>query len=491
MATMSSLGIGSGIDTAGMLDQIKAGEQTRLQPYAIMQASYKAKLSAWGQISSAMSALQSSVKALSGDAFNTLKVSSNKAFNATATTDATADSHSVTVNQLAAAHKLKTQGFDSSDKALGDTTRGTRTVTITTGDGKTTSVELADDQTSLDQIAKAINKQDGDVTASVQRTDDGYQLVLSSKSTGSAGEMSVSVTGDDKLGSILNTSHGGNTDVGGANDNGDAMLQVTAAQDAKLTVDGSQYTRSSNNISDIISGVTLNLQSVSELDDDGKPKSEELTLTPDTSVIKTDIKDFVDKYNALLSLTTSASKYVPNDNSGLQDDQMSLQSNQNGALMGDSMLRSMVGEFRAAVNGSYNGGEGDFSALADIGIKIDAATGKMTLDESKLDEAIADNPESIADLFTGTGENDGVATSLKDIINKYVGEPDTHTDGLIKSTTDGLDDQVELMDDQIARTQRLIDADVERYRVQFQNLDGTMSTLNNLSSQLSSILASV
>ncbi len=63
------------------------------------------------------------------------------------------------------------------------------------------------------------------------------------------------------------------------------MISVSDAKDAKLRVDGSDYTRSSNNITDIIDGVTLNLKTVSE-----NGEAEQLTLTNDTSAIKTSCK---------------------------------------------------------------------------------------------------------------------------------------------------------------------------------------------------------
>lgn len=482
MASISSLGIGSGLDTETMLAQIKAGEQTRLSPYTALQTSYKSKVSSWGQISAALSALQKPTKSLTNDAFNTLKVSNNTAFTATATSDARADTHSVTVEQLATAHKIRTNAQSSQDTQLGETTSGnSRTVTITqtvkqedgTDKQVTMEVELKDDETSLSQIAKAINREDGDVSASVQRTDNGYQLVLSSKTTGKDGEMTVSVSGDTKLDGVLNSN---------------AMTQVSAAEDAKLTVDGSTYTRSSNNISDILDGITLSLNAVSK---QGEP-AEQLTLTQDTSAIKTTVQDFVKAYNALMTLTTNASKYVPYDASSISDDQTATTNAQNGALMGDSTLRGMISEVRSSVNGMYGESDSDYSALADLGIKIDAATGQMTLDEKKLDEAIADNPNDVASMFTGKGEDvPGLANTLNDIITKYVGDTDTKTDGIIKTSTKTLTEQSEQMQKQIDKTQRLIDASVERYRVQFQNLDTTMSKLNSMSSQLSAILTSL
>jgi len=190
-------------------------------------------------------------------------------------------------------------------------------------------------------------------------------------------------------------------------------------------------------------------------------------------------------------MTTAASKYVQNDTSGLKDDQVATQNGESGALMGDSTLRGMVSELRTAVNGTYGSSDADITSLADIGIKIDAATGQMTLDESKIDAAIADNPDGIADMFMGRGTNEGMAVKLGTIITKYVGDPDTKTDGLIKTSTDSLDEQVKIMQTQLDKTQKLIDAQVERYRVQFSALDSTMSQLNSLQNQMTALLSSL
>lgn len=491
MATLSSLGIGSGIDTASMLTQMKAAEQTRLRPYTNLKTSFDNKLSAWGKISSALSTLQGSVKKLNGEAFNTLLVSENKAFKATATADASADAHDITVMNLAVSHKLRTSGYENANENLGETTGSTRTITITQKNGKELNVELKDDETSLNQMAKAINKQGGDVRASVQRTDSGYQLVLSSRISGIEGEMSVSVAGDDKLDALLNTQEGGrhvdadNNDATITTEPGvaDGMISVAKAQDAELKVDGIKYTRSSNSITDIISGVTLNLNAVSE-----KGASEQLTLSVDNSAIKSTLQDFVKQYNALLTLTASSSKYVPNDTSGLTEEEVARPSTENGALMGDGMLRGLVGELQAVVNDVYGGRDADYNSLSSLGITFDNVTGQMTLDEKKLDEAIADNADQIGLIFKEHGGAQGLASTLADIITKYVGDADSKTDGIIKGATDTLDEQVKLVKAQIDKTQKLIDAQVERYRVQFQNLDATMSKLGNLSNQMIAIL---
>ncbi|EMJ9776944.1 flagellar filament capping protein FliD [Morganella morganii] len=487
MASITSLGIGSGLDTANMLEQLKYNEQKRLLPYTNMQNSYESKISAWGQISSSLDALNKSIKPLQGDAFHAVNVSSNKAFTATATSGAIADSHSVTVSQLATSHKVKTQPLgpnQNADTPLGEQGQGSRTVVIEQKNGSEMRVELKDDETSLNQIAKAINKEDGDVHASVQNTDQGPQLVLTSKTTGTDGEMSVRVEGDQKLDDVLNFGDP-------AKENG--MKSVAAAQDAQLIVDGSSYTRSSNTIDDILTGVTLELKEVSEKDpsDPTKLKAETLSLTPDMSQYKTSIQNFVTEYNALINQTTASSKYVPSDSSGLTNNDVQKPSSENGALMGDSMLRGLVNETRTAVNGVYGENGAEYRSLADIGITIDPKTGLMTLSEDKLDAAIANDPDAVANIFMDKNGNEGLASTLGGIITKYNGDPDKKIDGSIKAATDSLNKQVEQVKEQIERTQKLIDAQVERYRIQFQTLDTTMASLNSTSNQLGALISTL
>lgn len=469
MAGFSSLGIGSGLDTGAMLEQIKSAEQTRLKPYATLQSNFNGKLSAWGQISSAMNKLKEGVKGLTDNAFSTLTASKNEAFNATLGKGASVNTHKVVVSELASAHKLATRAEADKDLRLGSDDEQ-RTLTITTGNGKKMEIELSKDETSLEQIAKKINKAEGDVSASVQRTDDGFQLVLTSKNTGEDGKMDIAVSGDTKLDEMLNTS---NTGEG-------AIEQKLAAKNAKLNVDGIDYTRSSNNISDIIDGVTLELKAKSKDPVEG----EQLTLSKDNSAIKTNLKAFVEQYNALQKVAGTASKF---DQAGAQKNS----GGSNGVLMGDIMLRGMMGEMRTAINGTVGDGTADINSLADIGIKIDGITGEMSLDEKKLDAAIAENPEAIGEMFMGRGEVIGIAGQLTSIFDQYLGDGTSKDKGAIKLATEGLDDQVKLMQAQIDRTQTLIDNNVERYRQQFIALEKTMAQMNNMSNQLSSVLSSL
>lgn len=484
MPPISSLGVGAALDTQALLAQLQAAENTRLVPYQKQQTKLQNEISAWGQISSALTALQGTSKKLGNDAFNTLTVSTNEAFTATANTSAIAGNYDVTITQLATSHSIATEMKPvDPDKDLGTTDTGTRTVTITQKDGTTMNVKLSDDQTSLNDIAKAINKEDGDVKASVVESDDGTQLVLTSKSSGKENKItSVNVPDDAALQDVLGFDD---------SDPETGMHEEVPASDAKLTVNGKNYTRADNTITDIIPGVTLNLNKVSESTNDVF-KSEKLSLSRDNTATSTTVQEFVTNYNALINLTNTANKFTPDESSSStasKDDGTTQPTTPNGPLMGDSALRRMVGEIRGEVNGSYGASDADIQALSDIGITIDSSTGLMTLDQSKLDRAIADNPGEIQKMFVGTDSDPGMAVQLTDIIAKYVGDPEQHIDGLIKETSDGLNDQLKIVKTQIDNTQKLIDAQVQRYRVQFQNLDSVMSQMTATSDSLASMLS--
>lgn len=115
------------------------------------------------------------------------------------------------------------------------------------------TVKLADGDTSLNGIAKAINAANGGVTASVIKSDTGdYRLMLSSKTTGTDSDMTVSVTGDDALNDVIGSA---------------ALNEQVKSQNAVVNVNGIDIIRQSNVINDAMPGVTLTLKAQSTADE--------------------------------------------------------------------------------------------------------------------------------------------------------------------------------------------------------------------------------
>ena len=235
MATISNLGIGSA-GLGDLYNQLDTAERTKLKTITSQQSTYNAQLSAYGKLQSAMTSLQTAAAALGkASTWNSTSVSStNTAFTASTTSDASVGSYVVNVNQVAKAQALTTGSYATNTDLLGDTTGTTRKITITQpGTKAALEVNLADGDTSLAGIASAINKANGNVTASVIKAKEGdYRLMLSSKTTGTDGEMTISVTGDAKLQSAIG--YDSTAKSGALTVNTDAQNAIVVVNDIKI-----------------------------------------------------------------------------------------------------------------------------------------------------------------------------------------------------------------------------------------------------------------
>ena len=302
--TLSSPGIGSGLDVNSIVSGLMQVEQLPLTSLNQKEASYQAELSAYGTVNSALSALQSSLSTLnSPSAFQVLSAttSDNTVLNASASSNAARGSYSVQVNQLAQSQTLVAAGQANTTQSIGTGVPTTITFqfgTIAGGalangtysgatfsqDGTVASgtVTIDSSNNSLPGIRDAINAANLGVTASI--VNDGgtspYRLVLQSSSTGAARSMNISVSGDSTLASLLNY------DATGAQN----LNQVVSGQNATLSVNGINLTSASNSVANAIQGVTFNLT---------KAGSSNVTVSQDTSGIQTGVQAFVKAYNDL------------------------------------------------------------------------------------------------------------------------------------------------------------------------------------------------
>ncbi|MFO6426780.1 flagellin hook IN motif-containing protein [Escherichia coli] len=151
--------------------------------------------------------------------------------------------YTISVTQLAQAQSLRIYSptiIASTKDALGDESSDTRTIKITQdGRKEPLEIKLNKDQTSLDEISKAINDADSGISASIVKVKDGnYQLVLTA-SEGLANKMTISVEGDSKLNDLL--AYDSKTNTGN-------MKELVNAQNAQLNVNGIDIERSSTKL---------------------------------------------------------------------------------------------------------------------------------------------------------------------------------------------------------------------------------------------------
>ena len=403
MASISSVGIGSGVLTSELIDKLVAAERGPTEKrLGIKEADITTELSVFGQIMSAVTDLRLPSRTLADPkAFNQLAVvSGNSAFSGTATSSAAAGSYSLEVTTLAKSHSLSTDEFADADS----TQMGTGTLAITVN-GETTNIVIDGSNNTLNGIAAAINE-DNDiaVTASVINTGSGYKLVFSSDETGveNAIDIAVTDTGDGNNTDALGLSRLSYT-AGGLN-----LNENQAATDSAFSLNGIAITRSSNTVDDVISGVTLTLSSTNT----GAPAS--LVVKRETASIVDSVQKFLDKFNALQTLITDNTKFNPDNPES------------NGVLLGDSATRTILTQIRNIMGRTIQGLESaSVRSMADLGISTDKDTGLMSFESAIFVSKLNADPDSVAAIFADQGRTtDGQVEFVQAGLNTKVGTYD-------------------------------------------------------------------
>jgi len=462
MATISNLGVGMP-GLSDLYDKLQAAEETKLTAIATQKTKYDAQITGYGKLQSALTNLQTAAAKLAKtDTWNSTSVTStNTAFAATTSTNANVGEFTINVNKIAKGQVLTTAPgtIDSNTKQLGETTGANRTITITqaSADSKPLTVTLADGDTSLNGIAKAINAANGNVTASIVKADDGdYRLMLSSKTTGTDSDMTVTVTGDDTLNAVIGSG---------------ALNEQVKSQNAVVNVNGIDIIRQSNTVTDALPGVTLTLKAPSTAD-------ETLSVTRSTDDNKKAVTDWVTAYNSLQSTINSLTKYEPPATGA------TAQNSSNGVLMGDSTIRGVQSDLRALLT---NVQTGSYAIMAQLGITqdplkgADGTLGNLKIDDKKLTQALTDDPAGVQAYFAGDGKTTGFATQmnnrLTDMLSTSVGK-----EGVIH----GINATLKTIGKRYDAMELSIEATMARYKKQFSDLDALVTKFNGTASYLTS-----
>lgn len=390
--TISFSGLGSGMDIQGIVDALVNAEgQPKQQLLQKELSGYNTTLSALGKLKSGLSGIQTAADAfqnLSTFRARSTTVSDTSILTATASSGTALGTYQVQVQQLATADKWASSGFASDTSTV-----GSGQLSITSG-GSTFNVSVAATDT-LTNIRDNINAASGNtnVQASIVNVDNGSggtvsKLVLTSKATGSANAISVAVTDSD----------GNNTDTSGlsilASNN---MTELTTPQDAIITVDGMQVTRSTNTISDAVTGLTLNLNKAQV----GTNVS--VTVGQDNSTVIDALKTFVKNYNTFQSSYSSLTSYDASSKTA-------------GPLLGDATAQGSYDSLRGMLGDNLIPGA-TVQNLADIGIQIDK-NGVMTLDQTKAETALQNDPTAVQNLLTDPTQ--GLAARVDSLVNPYL-----------------------------------------------------------------------
>jgi flagellar hook-associated protein 2 len=363
---LSSPGIGSNLDVNSIVSQLMAVERRPLAQLDRREAAFQAQLTAFGSLKGAVAAFQNAMLGLrdAGRFESFTAQSGNPAVVAAkAATTAAAGNYSVNVAALAVPQVLQAQGV-ANPTAAGST----GTVTLQVGSGPLHSITVDGTNNTLSGLRDAINTAQDDVEASI--VNDGsatpHRLLLTAARGGTANTITLSHT----------------LSVGVLKDALDGVTEAQAAVNASVSVNGVFISGATNQLADAIPGVMLTLNATG---------SSRITISRDTAQAQTTVQGFVKAYNDLSSTVSTLTAYNAATGRG-------------GALVGNSAAISVQTQLRAAAGSALAGVSGDLSRLSQIGVEFDR-NGRLTLDATKLDAAIASRPNDIASLFALRGRS--------------------------------------------------------------------------------------
>ena len=434
---VQALGAGAGFDTKKIVEALVNAERAPTEARINSKiAESEAKISGLGKAVSILNVVKDAANRLN-DAkdFNTFTLSNSQesAFSASSTTSARAGSNNVTVSQIAQEQRSVSNAFASETNAFSS---NPITVSISVGSSNPTTTDITVTDASLQGTVSAINAANLGVTAEIVDTGDAsdrYRIQLIGE-TGA--ENAFSLTSSD---STLSFS------------------SVQSATDAQLNVNGIDFTRSSNVIDDVITGVTLSLNTVTN-------GAANLSINQDDSQSRANIVDFVTIYNE----AQRQLKELSNSSIG-------------GELAGDSIFRSLTSSLRSLVLGTSSSASGNISNLSDMGISV-SRTGELDVDDTKLDNALANNFSDVVTMFSANTDNQSASSTdvagLAGDITNLIADA-TAADGYLESQQDTLADANSRRQEELSDLAERMERVEERYNRQFLAMQQIIDQMNS------------
>ncbi|HEY9063727.1 MAG TPA: flagellar filament capping protein FliD [Burkholderiaceae bacterium] len=470
--SVSSAGIGSGLDVSSIISKLMEVEKAPLTALQTKETSIQSTISTYGTLKSDVSDLRDAARTLIKPSTwsATTGTSSDATSVSVATgTNAATGNYSVQVQSLAAAQSTVSGTFSSADALVGSGTLHIDLGTWATGNASFTAksgssgVDITVSATdTLTTLADKITASSAGVNASVVTDASGSRLVLTSKTTGVDNAFRITAVDSD----------GANTDASGlsalAYDPAGGTTATTSTQsaaNAKATINGLSVTSATNTLTDVIKGLTLTLNKVTT-------GPVQIGIAQDTSSIKTAVQSFVTAYNALSSLLSTDLKYDSSTSTA-------------GPLQGDASAQSLQRQLRNLISGS-SGGSSTFATLSSMGLEIQT-DGTLKVNDTKLTAALA-NPAEMKKAFANAdlnnASNNGFAQQLNLFGNSVLGG-----EGLLTTRIAGLNASLTRNQADQDKLQARLDATQARLTKQYNALDTKMASLTTLSNYVTQQIA--
>ena len=475
MATISSSGIGSGLDVESIITKLMTIERQPVVDLQTKATTIQNQVSEFGKIRSAMSTFRDAAQKLTNLdtwALTTATSSDANSVSVTTATGASPGNYSLTVSSLATSQALASGVFASSSATVGAGTlhieqgtwgAGQNSFTAKTG-GTALDVTVAATDT-LAQVRDKINMAGAGsgVTATIFSDSTGSRLMLRSSATGTDSAFRIAVT---------DTGDGVNNDASGLSalsydtaSGAKQMSQTQVATNAIATINGLPVNSQSNTLTNVVDGVTVKLTGTT-----AAPVT--ISVTQDFDTIKKGLQSFADAYNALSTILTTDTKYDATTKTG-------------GPLQGDSSVLAMQRTMRNLAGASSNASS-VFSRLADIGLST-GADGSMSVNDTKVANAI-NNPAELKKVLINSDALDKSKVGLMRQFRNF-GDSILAFDGSLTTRTNGMQARIQSNSDQQSRLNDRIAQTEKRIRAQYTALDATMGQLTGLSSYITQQVA--
>ena len=520
---ITALGTGSGVDVASLAQNLTDAERVpKANAINAKINKNESRISGYAAIAYVAAGVQTALNALKDErSFDGAVASVGNAATATATAGSTATegSHSLTITQLAKPQRAvfgssSSAGFSDATTAITGLTASSLSLShpITfqpLASGESVVINglqfTASSSVTAAQVAEAFANLSANATTGAGTAYGSYSgTFLAGYSTGAASSGSVAATqtiaatnptdivkeinGNAPLsgvkaqlvysGSDYKIVLSGKTGAANTFSLTDSTAKVVgfdtantsqAATDANFKINGVSFTRSSNQVGDALTGVTLDLKAVA---------TTSIDLTRDNSGLKSKVQDIVTAYNEAMSMLNVLS------------DPKSTVETYGGALVGDSMVRTVREQLRTLMftDSSTSASSSKIKNMRDLGISIDMV-GTMTLDNAKLTDALTNRFDQVVTAMTGNmndlGEystaNAGIAGDASRALTKLL-----KASGPVKTISTNATTQNKKYQEDLTKLQTRMDALLLRYQKQFANMDSLVGSNNSLKASLKS-----
>lgn len=471
MASISSAGIGSGLDVNSIVTQLMSIERTPIRQLQTQATTLQTKLSAYGKVQGAVAAMRDAAAKLTtaGTYSGTTASSSDStSVGVSASTGAAAGVIGISVSKLATSQSVASSAQPTSASTIG---QGSLTIELGSWNADQSAfspksgatavtINIGAGEDSLAQIRDKINGANAGISASIVTDASGARLVMRSTATGESNGFRVSAaqsSGSPGLATLAFDPSAGAS----------AMTQTQAAGNANVMIDGLAIVSESNTLDSAVTGLTISLNKTTT-------SAVNLNVASDTTSIKKAVTDFATAYNSLSALLRDQTKYDSATKTA-------------GTLQGDSATVSLQSQLRNILMGSTSLG-GSLSRMADLGLDP-GSNGLITVNNSKLDVAVGKLVD-LKNFFMATDiaapTNSGLAAQLRsfgDLVLGTEGSITTRQTSLQSRITDNSDRQSS-METRVALTEK-------RLRARYTALDTQMASLTSLSSYVSQQIAAM